>query len=687
MATPNPYTGTSVVDYLKSTGGASDFASRSNLATQKGIQGYTGTSEQNTQLLGSLRGTSPTIAPGQINTPLNQPPVPEPRPNGTATDKFVPEPTPTEPTTPTTEPQTLRQQMESKLTGMLGTPQATRADIKTEVGFDAKQKRAQQLESQIQRLTDVREREIAALEKNPEGVFGGALSSQVNKRIQDANKEIAKLNVEYKAANNDYIGAQQAVQDRLKDIQDQKNYDLQVFTTVSSFLQNDLTDSEKLQMAHNQQMSQIGYQAKMDREQKEYEYGLETGDFSGNYPGAGQVATSTGNYDLTGKTDAYGPYATDPEYANKVQVIYDKYKQTVSSPETADAVIKSRAPGSKITGKMVYDVANANGIDPLIFMAQLTQENNFGTTGAALKNTNFGGVKYVGQANAKQGTLSPEGDYYANFNTVEDALNTQAQEVARRKVEGGTTTGAITPNDYKNALANASMNLPANQRVENTRRLNQYLKEGNEKGAKELIIRTAFAGQTGTQKEDTIKRQNAIEALGTIQSELNAYVKESGDTNILKGSMQEIAQKLGTAGDPRAAAVGAKVTLALQQYRNAVTGAAWGEQETAEYNKIFPDFKNTNKLNTALIDSMKESMNAFQEGTLSAYIGSDTYQKIFKDNAVTQPLAQQVQVSPEKQSIFEETVGSTERGLSKYNEDGTRKGLFFDVMRLLGINK
>lgn len=57
------YTGTSIVDYLKSVGKDSSYESRSTLAQEKGIQGYTGTAEQNTQLLGSLREQPAPTAP------------------------------------------------------------------------------------------------------------------------------------------------------------------------------------------------------------------------------------------------------------------------------------------------------------------------------------------------------------------------------------------------------------------------------------------------------------------------------------------------------------------------------------------------------------------------------------------------------------------------------------------------
>jgi len=57
------YGGSSVVDYLSSTGKPSDFSSRRVLANDLGITDYSGSEEQNLRLLGSLRGDSPTFTP------------------------------------------------------------------------------------------------------------------------------------------------------------------------------------------------------------------------------------------------------------------------------------------------------------------------------------------------------------------------------------------------------------------------------------------------------------------------------------------------------------------------------------------------------------------------------------------------------------------------------------------------
>ena len=73
------YTGPSIIDYLASVGRPSDFTFRTQLATAVGITNYTGTAEQNTQLLNILRGQMPPIVstPAPTPTPTLAPaPVP-----------------------------------------------------------------------------------------------------------------------------------------------------------------------------------------------------------------------------------------------------------------------------------------------------------------------------------------------------------------------------------------------------------------------------------------------------------------------------------------------------------------------------------------------------------------------------------------------------------------------------------
>lgn len=98
-------TQTSVVDFLKSQGQDSSFGARTTLATQHGIQGYKGTAQQNTQLLGLLqnqqKATTPTAtkqatAPKPTTTVAQPKATPQPKP----TNQQVSLNLPTRPQTP-----------------------------------------------------------------------------------------------------------------------------------------------------------------------------------------------------------------------------------------------------------------------------------------------------------------------------------------------------------------------------------------------------------------------------------------------------------------------------------------------------------------------------------------------------------------------------------------------------------
>lgn len=64
---------TSIVDYLKSQGQASDYTSRAALAAKYGISGYTGSAQQNTQLLSALQTPAPSSPAPTVSSPAPAP--------------------------------------------------------------------------------------------------------------------------------------------------------------------------------------------------------------------------------------------------------------------------------------------------------------------------------------------------------------------------------------------------------------------------------------------------------------------------------------------------------------------------------------------------------------------------------------------------------------------------------------
>jgi len=68
----NEYQGTSIVDYLKSIGKDSSYQARATLASQHGITNYTGSAEQNLQLLNKLKTTPTPTSPAPASSPTQQ---------------------------------------------------------------------------------------------------------------------------------------------------------------------------------------------------------------------------------------------------------------------------------------------------------------------------------------------------------------------------------------------------------------------------------------------------------------------------------------------------------------------------------------------------------------------------------------------------------------------------------------
>ena len=76
--------------------------------------------------------------------------------------------------------------------------------------------------------------------------------------------------------------------------------------------------------------------------------------------------------------------------------------------------------------QMIYDTAIQGGFNQntaKYVVAQARHETADYTSNVFKNNNNLNGMKYNGQANATKGTKSPEGDYYAKWNSPQDSAN------------------------------------------------------------------------------------------------------------------------------------------------------------------------------------------------------------------------------------------------------------------------
>lgn len=185
------------------------------------------------------------------------------------------------------------------------------------------------------------------------------------------------------------------------------------------------------------------------------------------------------------------------------------------------------------------------------------------------------------------------------------------------------------------ALTGSSMPLKA--QAQQQALMEQYVKSGDFDSARELIIRNATESLTSTEKQAARGRAATVAALSDIKGLLDEYKNSGGSTNLLKGSLMDAAAKIGATTDPKLSEIGARMNVALINYRRAVSGAAFTESESKVYDKIFPNWGNTESLNAASIDGLLGAFDSQNRSELQSMIGGkQMYDSLFspKDRVV-----------------------------------------------------
>lgn len=182
---------------------------------------------------------------------------------------------------------------------------------------------------------------------------------------------------------------------------------------------------------------------------------------------------------------------------------------------------------------------------------------------------------------------------------------------------------------YTDALNNALVGLSEAQRAETRKQVQAQIAAGDMQRAKETIVRISMKSAGVDQFNQALARLTAIDNLNGIRTALNAYVSATGDTNILKGTLEQAAQKIGLTSDPNLAKISTTIQSFIQQYRRSMTGVAFGDKESTEYKKIMPSIDNVNKLNSTKIDALVDLFNNNQRTFVGASIGQTNYDQIF----------------------------------------------------------
>ena len=168
-------------------------------------------------------------------------------------------------------------------------------------------------------------------------------------------------------------------------------------------------------------------------------------------------------------------------------------------------------------------------------------------------------------------------------------------------------TIAQLPGDYGNALKRAVSGITsptrrnfiiktANSMADDPDELASYIRD------------TTIAGSGAIEGRQVTARTDAIGALTAIDAMLDELAAAGVDTNILTGTVEDVARKFGTSTDPRLVEIGARMQRALSAYTLAVSGVQFSESEAKRYEQLFPNYRNTMPVNKATIRGVRGAM-------------------------------------------------------------------------------
>jgi hypothetical protein len=148
------------------------------------------------------------------------------------------------------------------------------------------------------------------------------------------------------------------------------------------------------------------------------------------------------------------------------------------------------------------------------------------------------------------------------------------------------------------------------------------------------------------------KRDFANQAIGI--SEIDKAIKtidEGVKTGVLENALQYTFNVFGKDYDPKLAKINGHITSAIQPYRNSITGAAWGDQEYAEYQSLFGSTKySPTELKQRLLQT-KELLKSRSATGLNAFVNPlGLYGNQFETGSLS-PTGSRMLVSPDGQQF------------------------------------
>lgn len=283
----------SIVDYLGSVGQASDFNSRKNLAGQYGIQGYTGTAQQNTQLLGALRGAP--VTPQEQITPTSAGAVAQ------TAEQVAPQGGPAQSLAAMSQKFGLTQTQDDFFNDPLKTIGDITKQVFTQMGLGEANSAIKDISEELEDLENDRDDELRAVNEDPWLTEGMRL------------RQRAKIEEKWSDKIDNRVNKLQLLESVRDDAQQQAQFALG--TAISIYDSERRFQADQIQQYYQQAQNEFDNMIKLQQlsapekgtsEMQEYLFSIEQG-FNGSFLDYKQAIAAAGRAPAT--SDGYsGPY-------------------------------------------------------------------------------------------------------------------------------------------------------------------------------------------------------------------------------------------------------------------------------------------------------------------------------------------------------------------------------------------
>lgn len=160
------------------------------------------------------------------------------------------------------------------------------------------------------------------------------------------------------------------------------------------------------------------------------------------------------------------------------------------------------------------------------------------------------------------------------------------------------------PVERRTAIDRVTNSMPKERAASWRKTLSGLAVDGNEEDLRSAMKQAAIESEPSTSRTQLQGREQMVGSLLDAKAILSDMKTRGVPTDILTGSVEDIARKLGTSTNPEYVRLGNRLASTLIAYRKAATGAQFSEKESSQYQKMFPNYSNEFPVNDALIQGL-----------------------------------------------------------------------------------